>query len=89
MCEWTNKQLKKEETRTLNEKNSQDDPGPGVGVILKDFHDRLTSLDNNSGIPKNRQTWMLICRQQGLICKPNDARRQIADEGVLPQKDFE
>lgn len=32
----------------------QQDPVPGLCVILKDFHNRLASFNNHSGIPVER-----------------------------------
>lgn len=43
----------------------QDDPVPGLCVILKDFHDDLTSFYNHSGIPVERILCVYAFKQYG------------------------
>lgn len=45
---------KQEADEQMQVSDLHQDPVPGLCVILKDFHDHLTSLNNHSGIPAER-----------------------------------
>lgn len=47
-------QTKQEADLQMQVSDLHQDPVPGLCVILKDFHDHLTSLNNHSGIPVER-----------------------------------
>ncbi len=55
-----------------------EDPVPGLCVILKDFHDHLTSLNNHGGIPVERFACVYPFKRcgiprQGLFVRSNVA----------------
>lgn len=51
--------------------DSHQDPVPGLCVILKDFHDHLTSLNNHSSIPVERVEDVYSIKHCEIRCQAN------------------